>query len=103
MAPLDTADIVILMAFAFVAGLVVGLMLGVPVGLAIRPRHRYRTRSIPIQTFSAASIAQTEIEPLNVALARNDENTLERGASASAEGATQRDATATEAPVSIDG
>ena len=77
MAPLDTADIIILIGLALVAGLVVGLMLGVPVGLAIRPRHRYRTRSTPIEIVSAASIAKMQIDPLGIARAQHPQ--LERG------------------------
>ncbi len=71
MAPLDAADIIILIALALVAGPVVGLMLGVPVGLVIRPRRRYRTRSTPMETFSAASM---QIDPLDIARAHNDDN-----------------------------
>jgi len=56
---LDTFDVTILTALSFVVGVVLGLMLAIPVALALKPRHRHRITAAQAPIPSAATGAST--------------------------------------------
>jgi len=70
---LDTLDVTILTVLAFTIGVVIGLMFGIPITFAMRPRHHHhRTRSLHNGTFSGESLlmSKIDVEPIDFILAR---------------------------------